>query len=345
MDINHISVYGLRKDYITRKNNRAKLDTGFFCNYKCEFCYYINNLHLKTSLLTIKERIDKIASYGIEEIDLSGGESSIHKDWFEILDYCKEKFKKISCLSNGSAFSNEKFLIKSKDHGLSEILFSLHGYNEENHDMIVGISGAWKKIHKAIRLCQENNIRVRINCTVYQKNHAGLEEYSKIIKKIKPYEVNFLTLNYWDDSRTFEPITDYRTLTDNIKKCIDLIKDEVSLINVRYTPYCYMEGYEKYVCNQYQHIYDIYDWNKEIYDLTLDTSKAYTHEEKVDIAYEQAKKDRLATYKKPIACVRCKFFNICDGIEKPLNIEVHPIRGEKIRDVNYFRKDFYEGCS
>ena len=341
-NINKFSVLDIKKDYTTKRNNRAKLDTGFHCNYKCEFCYYIDKLHLKTSFEEIKKRVDKIYEYGIDEIDLSGGESSIHKDWFKILDYCNEKFKNISCLSNGSAFSNENFLIKSKEHGLKEIMFSLHGYTEEVHEDIVGRKNAWGKILKAIELSKKHGIKVRINCTVYQKNYKGLVAYADILKKIKPFEVNFLTLNYWEDNKTFEPIDDYNKLTDNIKKCIDLIKDDIKLINVRYTPYCFMRGYEKYVCNQYQHIYDIYDWNKEMYDCDIDTSKKYTHEEKIDLAYNRAKRDRINDYKKPIECFKCKFFNICDGIENPLNLVVSPEKGNKIKEVNYFRKDFYK---
>ena len=342
MNINDFSVNSFDVDYTTPKNNRAKLDTGFHCNYKCEFCYYLNHLHLKTSFEKIKQRIDYIHAYGISQIDLSGGESSIHADWFKILDYCNERFEHISCLSNGSAFSNEKFLLKSKERGLKEILFSLHGYDEEIHDSIVGKVGAWKKIRAAINHCKKHDIRVRINCTIYQKNYAGLERYAEIIKSIDPFEVNFLTLNHWDDSKNFEPISDYVGLTDAIKRCIDLIKDQIKLINVRYTPYCFMVGYEKYVCNQYQHIYDIYDWNKEVYSEKLDTSKQYTAKEKIDIAYQATKEERLDAYKKPISCVRCKYFYICDGIEKQSSVKVLPVRGQKIKDVNYYRKNFYD---
>ncbi len=341
MDINKISINRFNVDYTTKRNNRAKLDTGFHCNYHCEFCYYLDKLDQKTSYDTIKKRIDILHSYGIDEVDLSGGESSIHKDWFKILDYCNGKFKNISCLSNGSVFSNEKFLLKSKEHGLKEILFSLHGYNEEVHDDIVGRKNGWKKINKAIDLCNKHGIRVRINCTVYQKNYSGLVAYADIIKKIKPFQVNFLTLNYWDDNKTFEPIDDYNKLTDNIKRCIDLIVDDVKYINVRYTPYCFMKGYEKYVCNQYQHVYDVYDWNKEIYDYDIDVTKTYTHNQKIELGYAKARHDRLTDYKKSLACFKCKYFYICDGIEKQLDMEVYPEPGDKIRDVNHYRKDFY----
>tara|TARA_E500000318_G_scaffold44252_1_gene41834 strand:+ start:2175 stop:3200 length:1026 start_codon:yes stop_codon:yes gene_type:complete len=341
MNVNNLSINNFDVDYETKRCNRAKLDTGFHCNYKCEFCYYIDRLDVKTPFSTIQQRINILHKYGISEVDLSGGESSIHKDWFQILDYCNERFDNISCLSNGSVFSNEKFLLKSKDHGLKEILFSLHGYNEEVHDDIVGRKNGWKKIHKAIKLCKKHDIKVRINCTVYQKNYKGLVEYADIIKEIQPFQVNFLTLNYWDANKTFEPIDDYQGLTDKIKQCIDLIINDTKYINVRYTPYCYMKGYEKYVCNQYQHVYDIYDWNKEIYDYDVDLTKTYTEKEKIDLGYLKAQDGRIDGCKKPLKCIRCKYFNICDGIEKQLDIDVHPEEGEKITDVNFYRKDFY----
>ena len=341
MNYNNLSVDAIRVDYDTPRCNRAKLDTGTFCNYDCEFCYYQGMLDIKTDYSKIEERINKLHEYGITQVDLSGGESSVHSDWFKILDYCNEKFEHISCLSNGWRFAKEDFVIKSKQHGLKEVLFSLHGYDEKSHDEIVRRKGAWVKILKAIENCQKHDIIVRVNCTVYQHNYKGLKDYHKIINHIKPLEVNFITLNFWVNNREFKPPR-YVDITNEIKNCIDNIKNHVRYINVRYTPYCFMQGYEKHVCNQYQHIYDIYDWNKEIYDYDLDTSKQYSDKEKIDLGYAKARKDRLNDYKKPKECLNCKFFYICDGIENEVDDDVIPISGEKIQDVNYFRKDFYK---
>jgi MoaA/NifB/PqqE/SkfB family radical SAM enzyme len=352
MNCNKSSLEGLEPDYVTPRCNRAKLDTGTFCNYDCEFCYYQGDLDKVTHFDVIKERIDTLYKYGINEVDLSGGESSVHKQWFDILDYCNERFDHISTLSNGWAFAKEEFLIKSKEHGLKEILFSVHGYDEESHDDIVRRRGGWRKILKAIELCHKHGIIVRVNCTVYQRNYKGLKTYHNIIKDIKPLEVNFLTLNYWTNNRHATPI-DYIKVTDEIKKCIDRIKDHVKYINVRYTPYCFMKGYEKYVCDQFQHIYDRYDWNVEIYDVVagdvdpydydVDVNQKYTEKEKIDKGFRAAGRVRLRDYKKPPACLLCKYFYICDGLENQMKdcTVVHE-PGEKITDVNHFRKGFYE---
>jgi MoaA/NifB/PqqE/SkfB family radical SAM enzyme len=341
MNCNKFSTLLIRPDYDTPRCNRAKLDTGTFCNYNCEFCYYQGLLNNKTNFEVIKNRINILHKYGIKEIDLSGGESSVHEQWFDILDYCNDRFDHISTLSNGWAFAKEDFLIKSKKHGLKEIMFSVHGYDETSHDKIVRRKGAWTRINKAIELAHKHDMIVRINCTVYQQNIDGLLNYHQVLKRLKPLEVNFLTLNYWTNNRNAEPI-DYKQATDNIKSCIDNIKDYVRYINVRYTPYCYMVGYEKYVCNQYQHIYDRYDWNKEIYNYDLDVSREYTHHEKIDLAHEAAQKQRQETYTKPVECFKCKYFYICDGVEKQVKkFKVLPLTGEKLTDVNHYRKNFY----
>lgn len=340
--VNKYSNILITRDYNTPRCDRAKLDTGTFCNYDCEFCYYQGLLHLKTDFEEIKNRIDKIHDYGITEIDLSGGESSVHKNWFDILDYCNTRFKNISTLTNGWAFAKEEFLIKSKQHGLKEILFSLHGFDQQSHDTIVRRKGAWNKILKAIQLAHKHDIVVRVNCTVYQRNHEGIENYHTIIKRVKPLEVNFLTLNYWVNNQFAEPIN-YEQVTTSIKSCIDKIKHMVKHINVRYTPYCYMEGYEKYVCNQYQHIYDIYDWNLEIYNLNVDTTRTYNDQQKIDLAHDTAAQRRTEDYMKSPKCLTCKHLYICDGVERQVKDFVYkPQPGKKIKHINHYRERFYE---
>jgi MoaA/NifB/PqqE/SkfB family radical SAM enzyme len=345
--LNEMSTQGLVIDTVTERCNRAKLDTGTFCNYDCEFCYYRDKLDIKTPFEVVKQRADWLLAYGITQVDLSGGESSVSQDWFQILDYCNERFEHVSCLSHGGKFANKEFLAESKAHGLKEVLFSLHGATDETHDSITNRKGSFKRILQAIKNAQELDILVRINCTVYYKNYKQLDNiYAQLINEIKPFEVNFITLNYWEGADIEAINVSYGDMTTNIKRCIDLL-DKNMLINVRYVPYCYMEGYEKYVCDQYQHIYDLYDWNKEMYidDIgpRVDVSKQYTHEEKLALAYAQCADHRIRYYRKDVKCVTCKYFYICDGVEKELkNTPMIPVEGDKIKEVTFFRKDHFK---
>lgn len=348
MNVNELSVGKVNIDKDTPRNNRARLNTGPLCNYDCEFCYYRHRLSERTSWETIKDRIDYIHRYGITEIDLSGGESSVDPNWFKILEYCNERFSHVSCLSHGGKFSDKEFLTQSKERGLKEILFSLHGSNADVHDSITNRKGSFERILQAIQNAKDLNMAVRVNCTVYQKNYKFLPtEYAELINKLNPLEVNFITLNYWEDNpikhdREYTARVDYRDVTTHIKRCIDKIQN-IKYINVRYTPYCFMKGYEKYVCNQYQHIYDIFDWNKGILDGDVDTNVEFTQDVKLIHAYKMAERDRVRFYEKDKDCLTCKYFYVCDGVENELanHTVVEPEPGERIVEVNYFRGNYY----
>lgn len=320
--------------------NRAKLDTGTLCNYRCGFCYYFDKLTEITSFDTIKQRVDYLVECGITEVDLSGGESSVHPQWFDILDYCSYHKLSISTLSNGYKFADFDFLKKSYQHGLREILFSLHGYDRDSHNKLVGNKHGFDRITRAIENAHELGITVRINCTVTHDNYDHLPtQFVDLIKRLTPKELNFLTLNYWGDAHDQRHI-DYALVTPKIHLAIDALQDVVPIINVRYTPYCFMVGYEKYVCNYYQHIYDVYDWNIAVYDGSIIPS-AYKANPLKHL-YAAAKQNRLHTYYKQSNCMSCKYFFICDGVEKQItNIDLPAVSGDKIRQVNFFRKGLY----
>jgi radical SAM protein with 4Fe4S-binding SPASM domain len=329
--MNPLSVKKVEIDYNRPINSRAKLDTGKLCNYKCEFCYYKNHLNERDELNKIYKRIDYLFNYGIKEIDLSGGESSVEPNWFKILEYCQNKFERISCLSHGGKFSDKEFIRKSYDLGLREILFSLHCTDENTHDKIVGKKGAFKNLLRAIENAHDLKIEVRINTTIYQENFNKID--TNFIKKINPTQVNFIALNYWRDNQDFDAI-DYDSICRYVSQYIDDLKTFME-VNARYFPYCFMPDKEKFIKNHYHHIYDMKDWNKAVYNENLDTSIYYTEKQKVKQSFEEAERLRLYSCFKNKECLNCKYFYVCDGMEKQLEGKVNPkpIFGEKIKIV------------
>lgn len=306
LTIQDLSVLGLDID-LNNICKRAKVDIGTFCNYNCYFCYYKGKLNDKINPEIVKERIKKLYDLGCRDFDLSGGEPSIDKNLESYLIYIKElnKENKISCLSNGYGFTDIQKLKKLKDLGLEEILFSLHSVNEI-HDKMVRIPGAFDKIIKAINNAKELNIKIRINSTITNVNYKYIDNlYLNLIEKINPSQVNFLPLNYFDNAKDLNSL-DYNIILEPIKNFILYFKDKFD-INVRYIPFCYFTGFEKYIKGYYQHVYDKQDWNMCYYEY-----KEPTKENFIKIIKDQ----RNSNYNKESICLKCKYFKICDGIEK-----------------------------
>lgn len=331
MDISKISNIIPTID-LSNVNKRAKLDTGKECNYSCSFCYYINQLDEVDSFETIKQRIDYLAMTGITEIDLSGGESSIHKNFIEIIEYCVSKGLRVSMLSNGSTFHDFEYISKAYDAGLKEILFSVQGFEHE-HDSVVNSKGAFEKIIQSIHNAKKLGIVVRIN-TVITSKLKHIHELTELYKTLKPEQINLLTLNNFADAKM---MFSYEKSSKIVKGIIDELDGIVPEINVRYTPYCYMKGYEKHVVNTLQHIYDQRDWNIVAYSAH---ERKLPHDEvlsNVDFYKEMVQTRRDKYYKKDPKCLKCSHMMICDGVEKNArNYLLEPYNGVKIKNINYY---------
>lgn len=314
---------------------RAMVSVGPLCNYRCEFCYFKNDLKSTLPLDEIKRHIDSLYDYGFREFDLTGGEPSIRKDFFDIINYCAARGT-VSCLSNGYKFSDIEFCKNAQQHGLNEVLLSIHGSNAAQHDRIVGHRGAFDRIIRAARNCISLGYRVRINCTVHETNADTLDtEYVELINSLGVFEVNFICVNYFSDNKDYKDQS-LKIITDAIKRCID--KLTCKLINVRYVPYCYMKGYEKHVTGYYQLIYDIYDWNLTSYSRR---NGLPAHCDFIKDQAEDAKSMRCNGFHKDDACRKCLWFFICDGIKDGMNAPYLPEAGKPITDVVHYRRDFF----
>ena len=152
--------------------------TDFFS--ETNFSYYLQKNFL--------ERLKKINPKDLNEISLTGGEPTLHPDFFEILDFIKKHFPKsnITLLTNGRRFYYINFAKNLWRHKNISIAVSLLGHNAITHDAITGTKGSFKQtisglknlIFTKIDKSQKIEIRV-IACRL------NLRFIPKIIKFLK----------------------------------------------------------------------------------------------------------------------------------------------------------------
>jgi len=111
------------------------------CNNICSFCcdtVFWNGTHMDTE--KVRARMREGADKGLKRLFLSGGEPTIHPDYFAIIEYGKSLgFQRISTITNGRMFYYPAFATRAVRAGLNEVIFSLNSHDEFTHDALVGV--------------------------------------------------------------------------------------------------------------------------------------------------------------------------------------------------------------
>ena len=332
---------------------RSQIYVGFGCHQKCGFCYYKSKCNdTMFDRDYVLRQIDVELAYGIKDFEITGGEPSECNNLRYYCQYIKEKSpnSKIAVITNGGLWKNDIWDL------IDEVLISYH-LNKDSQDYdksMFPLGSTFEKVMKTVEKARANNVIVRTNTVIGSFNFHNINDIiDDIIKYFKPDIINFLPVNLFSESdiNGMSNYIDYVKLRPILKTQIDKIRKDLpkTLICVRYMPFCDMEGYEKYILGTLQHMYDFFDWNIELCGLNiLQLIDQYSKNEDI-LKYlgkfgSTTHKNAIATihlsYEKPSKCLGCKYFMICDGVEKTkdhiLFNQVVPSRGSLITDFMQF---------
>jgi len=324
---------------------RCKINTGHLCNANCYFCYYSKSRDKNFSFDLIKRQLEIAKQFGIESVDFSGGEATIHKEFSKSLETARDVgFKDICVITNGLTLHDKSFMRECMNLGLNDILLSLHG-TENIQNRIMGVDNAYSRAIKTIRNANELDLRVRVNSVVSMSNYERLPHLSEIFKDLNVYNYNMIMFKYCFDQESSLNFVSHLKTSDAIKQTITNCKDYVEVINVRYIPFCFMRGYEKYITNFHQKKYDPLEWNNTLLFRFEDPENVclnFLDNDPVKENNNAIEKYSVSDYYKTDKCIRCRDFLLCDGFESgykgDISEEVKPESGKKIKDPLYYRR-------
>jgi AdoMet-dependent heme synthase len=69
----------------------VQLDVTYRCNERCVHCYLDHEDHGEMTLQEIKSLLDQLADAGMFFLTLSGGEVMMRMDFFDILEYARQR--------------------------------------------------------------------------------------------------------------------------------------------------------------------------------------------------------------------------------------------------------------
>lgn len=162
------------------------------CNFRCPFCH---NSSLVLDYDNLKEYIkDEILDYlkgrkrMIDAVCISGGEPTLYKGLYELIDDIKELGYLVKLDTNGSNYDVLKYLIDNKkvDYVAMDIKNSMKsycktiGYEENKHSLL-------ENVLKSIELLKENKVDYEFRTTLVSELHSldDIEEMSILLKGSK----------------------------------------------------------------------------------------------------------------------------------------------------------------
>jgi len=322
---------------MNKLNTRGVLYISNNCNIRCKFCVFRHQLNkspnptlsnVKECLLSLKNK------YKLTHIDLAGQEPTMNKDLKEILEFCNSIGLKPTIVTNGQLTS----VIENVLPDLDDLVLSVYNIGKD-YEETAQVKGSWKRLQNTLKLLKRNDFKFRINCHVYLLNLKRLKE---IVDIAATADAILDFLGFCGDEFSNETVATYTQSAKVIKEAIDYSKKYPNLIiNVRWIPLCMMRGYEKYVLNWHQWIYDPYSWNESAGNgLNLITKEDYENwiKMKMGVNYKQDK------------CLNCANRNICDGINLQYikrfgTKEFKPMNAELIMDHMFYRKELNKEIS
>jgi len=230
----------------------CEIKLGTKCNNNCIFCLN-KNKDLEKNKESIFRQIQKIEEHDVDEIQLTGGEPTIRKDFYQICKHIKEKGFNLIIQTNGRMFSYPKFTKKITKLGITKICVSLHSHNEELNSIITRSKNSFNQTIKGIKNLVELKQFVIINCVINKKNIIYLDEIARLINTLNVNQVQLSWVRPQGKAKQnievivpkyeegIQKIKEFHRLVDNKKtqvfimgvpKCLFYDKN----INISYTP-------------------------------------------------------------------------------------------------------------
>ena len=187
----------LLQDTFGRRFPYIRLSITDVCNFKCDYClpdgYKIDKSDNRTFITAeeIKRLAKALSQLGVSKIRLTGGEPTIRKDFFEIVNILKENsgIKKTVITTNGYKLENlaEK-LVESKLDGIN---ISIDSLNKDTFKKITG-HDRLEEILRGIKKLQSlgfNNIK--INAVLLKNINSSEKDFEQWAGFIKENDLDF----------------------------------------------------------------------------------------------------------------------------------------------------------
>jgi MoaA/NifB/PqqE/SkfB family radical SAM enzyme len=159
----------------------------YVCNLRCHHCYVLHKVsELKPAQLdveTCRRVLNSIAELGCLDVTLSGGETTLHKDYRSLTSYAKDLHLYTSLKTNAMTMTQRNAEAYSEDPA-HETQISLYGSTADVHDRMTAMPGSFEKTMEGIRALSAVGIQCKIFVTIWKGNAHQLSEMKNLIEDL-----------------------------------------------------------------------------------------------------------------------------------------------------------------
>ncbi|MFW6024898.1 MAG: radical SAM protein [Candidatus Woesearchaeota archaeon] len=221
--------------------NTASLEITMSCNNKCISCP-MPSFSSDSPYDHLKKESKKLIKY--DEIHITGGEPTIHKDFFKILNFLFSNYpnKDFVLVTNGRMLSYDTFCNKLSRFNFERFLIPLYG-TKKIHDEITNVKGSFEQTIRGLK--NFNNIKdtmIELRVIISKINYSNLEKIANYIvsnlsfvEKVVLFPINIVGFAYQNKDKVFFKYSDARPYIESFLSIISKNNLKLELFNY---PYC-----------------------------------------------------------------------------------------------------------
>ncbi|MBT3224125.1 MAG: hypothetical protein HN348_34085, partial [Proteobacteria bacterium] len=172
---------------------------------------------------------------------LGGGEPTLRVDLPPLLSHlCQSDAPELGLMTDGLALAKPKVVDKLVDVGLSWVRIPFHCGRRDAHDWLVGINGAARLVHRALRNCIKAGLKLEIEILVTRPTMELLVETVQLLSRLEPRAIVFRRpLSRGSAASHFVALSPrFRLLSPHLKEAIAFCRSREMLPLVQGFPHC-----------------------------------------------------------------------------------------------------------
>ncbi len=225
--------------------SKIEIVTGFTCNNNCMFCSVGDKLRTydKTTEEVMLD-IDRACGENPSEINLTGGEPTMRKDFFRLLSHARERgIPQIRVTTNGRLFSYSGFAKEAVRAGLTGAIVSYHTHDRNLHDSLSRVRGSFVQTSAGLKNLVSAGLVIDINTVLTSESVSSLPETMESINGVRSVCIIFPTID-GHMRKNMGLVPRMSECRESIHSAIDVLESKGIQSWVLNYPLCFMQGHE-----------------------------------------------------------------------------------------------------